>query len=116
MKLKTSLKQIDNKRTLVYLYKDVALVTCVHIFCTALFTNNNLKVVIQIDAFLAHQFKKKCLTLFLVLRPQFCIFKKKSTDISSLFITPLQTQTNYKKIYGKKVTKKCKNANNMTKF
>ena len=43
-----------------------------------------------------------------MVRPQFWIFKKISTDISSLSITPLQTQTNYKKIYGKKVTKKCK--------
>jgi hypothetical protein len=29
-------------------------VTRVRIFCTALFTNNNIKVLIQIDAFLAH--------------------------------------------------------------
>ena len=53
-KLKTSLKQINNKRTLVNLYKDIALVTRVRIFCSTLFTNNNIKVVIQIDAFLAH--------------------------------------------------------------
>ena len=50
----TSLKQINNKRTLVNLYKDIVLVTRVRVFCTALFTNYNIKVVIQIDTFLAH--------------------------------------------------------------
>ena len=54
---KTSLKQINNKRTLVNLYKDIVLVTRVRIFCTALFTNDNKKVVIQINAFLAHHAK-----------------------------------------------------------
>ena len=54
-KLKTSVKQINNKRTLVNLYKDIVLVTRLHIFCTVLFTNYNIKVVIQIDAFLANQ-------------------------------------------------------------
>ena len=55
----TSLKQINNKRQLVNLYKDIVLVTRLHIFCTALFTNNNIKVVIQIDAFLAHHSRHK---------------------------------------------------------
>ena len=50
----TNLKQINNKIRLVNLYKDIMLVTRVRIFCTALFNNNNIKVVIQIDAFLAH--------------------------------------------------------------
>ena len=45
---------MNNKITLVNLYQDIVLVTRVRIFCTALFTNNNIKVVIQIDAFLAH--------------------------------------------------------------
>ena len=45
-------KQINNKRKLVNLYKDIVLVTRVRIFCTTLFTNNNIKVVIQINAFL----------------------------------------------------------------
>ena len=49
----TSFKQINNQRTLVNLYKYIVLVTRVHIFRTALFTNN-IKVMIQIDAFLAH--------------------------------------------------------------
>ena len=53
-KQQKNLKQINNKRTLVNLYKDIVLVTRVRIFCTALFTNKNIKVVIQIDAFLAH--------------------------------------------------------------
>ena len=43
-KLKTSLKQINDKRTLVNFYKDIVLVTRVRSFCTALFTNNNIKV------------------------------------------------------------------------
>ena len=51
----TNLKQMNKKRALVNLYKDIVLVTRVRIFCKALFTNNNIKVVIQIDAFLAHQ-------------------------------------------------------------
>jgi hypothetical protein len=45
---------MNKKRALVNLYKDIVLVTSVRIFSTALFTNNNIKVVIQIDAFLAH--------------------------------------------------------------
>ena len=32
----TNLKQINNKRTLVNLYKDIVLVTLVRIFCTTL--------------------------------------------------------------------------------
>ena len=47
---------MNKKRALVNLYKDIVLVTRVRIFYTALFTNNNIKVVIQIDAFLAHLF------------------------------------------------------------
>ena len=43
---------MNNKRTLVNLYKDIVLVTRVRIFCTTLFTNNNIKVVIQIHTFL----------------------------------------------------------------
>ena len=44
---------MNNKRTLVNLYKDIVLVTRVHISCTTLFTNNNnIKVVIKIHAFL----------------------------------------------------------------
>ena len=50
----TSSKQINNKRTLVNLYKDIVLVTRVRIFSTALFTSNNIKLVIQIDAFLVY--------------------------------------------------------------
>ena len=45
---------MNNKRSLVNLYKDIVLVTRVRIFCMALFTNNNIKVVVQIDAFLPH--------------------------------------------------------------
>ena len=43
---------MNNKRTLVLLYKDIVLVTSVHIFCTTLFTNNYIKVVIQMHTFL----------------------------------------------------------------
>ena len=50
---------MKNKRALVNLYKDIVWVTRVRIFCTTLFTNNNIKVVIQIDAFLAHPCKNK---------------------------------------------------------
>ena len=46
---------MNNKRKLVNLYKDIVLVTRVRIFCKALFTKNNIKVVIKIDAFLAHR-------------------------------------------------------------
>ena len=46
------LKQIDSKRTLVNLYKNIVWVTRVRICCTTLFTNNNIKVVIQMHAFL----------------------------------------------------------------
>ena len=65
----TNLRQMNQKRALVDLYKDILLVTRARIFCTALLTNNNIKVVIKIDAFLAHQiFIKICLSLRL------CIF------------------------------------------
>ena len=50
--LKTSLKQINNKGTLVNLHKDIVLVTRVLIFCRTLFTNNNIKIVIQMHTFL----------------------------------------------------------------
>ena len=40
---------MNNKRTSVNLYKDIVLVTRVRIFCTTLFTNNNIKVVIQMN-------------------------------------------------------------------
>ena len=43
---------MKDKRTLVNLYKDIVLVTRVRIFCTTLFTNNNIKVMIQINVFL----------------------------------------------------------------
>ena len=51
LNLKTNLKQINDKRTLVNLYKDIVLVTRLRIFCATLFTNNNIKVVIQMHAF-----------------------------------------------------------------
>ena len=43
---------MNNERTLVNLYKDIVWVTRIRIFCTTLFTNNNIKVVIQMHAFL----------------------------------------------------------------
>ena len=43
---------MNNKRTLVNLYKDIELVTRVRIFCTTMFTHNNVKFVIQMHAFL----------------------------------------------------------------
>ena len=43
---------MNNKRQLVNLYKDIVLVTRLRIFCTTLFTNNNIKVVIQMHTFL----------------------------------------------------------------
>ena len=45
---------MNKKRAFVNLYKVIVSVTRVPIFCTTLFTNNNIKVGIQIDAFLAH--------------------------------------------------------------
>ena len=52
-----NLKQINNKRTLVNLYKDIVLVTRLRIFCTKLFTNNNIKIVIQKYASLFNRIK-----------------------------------------------------------
>ena len=49
--LKTKLEQIINKRTLANLYKDIVLVPRLRIFCTTLFTNINIKVVIQMHPF-----------------------------------------------------------------
>ena len=43
---------MNNKRTLDDLYKDIVLVTHVAIFCTTLFTFNNIKVVNQMHTFL----------------------------------------------------------------
>ena len=54
---------MKNKRTLFNLYKDIVLVTRVRIFCTTLFTNNNIKVVIQINAFLTDCKHSCCLCL-----------------------------------------------------
>ena len=51
---KTNLKQINNKKTLVNLYKVIVLVTRVRILCTTLFTNNNIKIVIKSHTFLFH--------------------------------------------------------------
>ena len=46
-----NLKQINNKRTLVNLYKVIVLVTRLHIFSTTLFTINNIKIVVQMHTF-----------------------------------------------------------------
>ena len=48
----TNLKPMKNKRTLVNLYKDIVFVTHLSISCTPLFTDNNIKVVIQMHTFL----------------------------------------------------------------
>ena len=42
---------MNNERTLVNFHKDIILVTRLRIFCTTLFTNNNLKIVIQMYTF-----------------------------------------------------------------
>ena len=52
MKINYKINKMANKRTLLNLYKDIVLVTRLRIFCTTLLTNNNIKVVIQINAFL----------------------------------------------------------------
>ena len=60
---------MNNKRTLVILYKDIVLVTRVCFFCTTLFTNNNIKIVIQmhtlpVDPFVSpNTYSKICLSL-----------------------------------------------------
>ena len=47
LKTLTNLKQINNKsQFIVNLYKDIVLVTLLRIFCTTLFINNNIKIVI----------------------------------------------------------------------
>ena len=51
----TKFKEINNERKKAKLYKDIVLVTSVRIFCTTLFTNNNIKVVIQMHTFLMDQ-------------------------------------------------------------
>ena len=60
---------MNNKRTLVNLYKDIVLVTCLQIFCVTLFTNNSIKVVIQIHSFqfdrLIYQYSILALTTIL---------------------------------------------------
>ena len=43
---------MNDKKTLVNLYKDIVLVTRVRIFYTTLFTKNKVKVVIQMQTFL----------------------------------------------------------------
>ena len=58
LNLKTNLKQINDKKILFNLYKDIVLVTRVQILCTTLFTNNNIKIVIKSHTFLFHQFCK----------------------------------------------------------
>ena len=63
---------MNKKRALVNLFKDIVLVTRVRIFYTVLFTNNNIKVVIQIDNFLVHQGK---IMIYLKLKRLFCTLK-----------------------------------------
>ena len=41
---------------IVNLYKDIVLVTRQRIFCTSLFANNNIKVVIQMHSFVFDSF------------------------------------------------------------
>ena len=50
---KINIKQINNRIIIIY-YKDIVLVSRLRIFCTTLFTNN-IKVVIQMHAFLFHK-------------------------------------------------------------
>ena len=55
---------MNNKRTLVNLYKDFVLVTRLRIFCTTLITNNNIKVVIQMLTFLMDQFSQYSIIIY----------------------------------------------------
>ena len=48
------------KRTLIHLYKDIVLVTHICIFYTTWFTNNNIKVVIQMHSFQFDPFRVSC--------------------------------------------------------
>ena len=43
---------LNNKKIFYNLYKDIVLVTRLRIFCTTLFINNNIKIVIQMHTFL----------------------------------------------------------------
>ena len=54
----TDLKQENNKKNFVNLYKDIVLVTRVCTFCRTLFTNNNIKIVIKSHTFLFHPGEK----------------------------------------------------------
>ena len=69
---------MNDKRTLVNLYKDIELVIRLRIFCTTLFTKNNIKVVIQIDAFLMDCFKNMRLRLDYIL----CLYKTRVSEPS----------------------------------
>ena len=64
LKLKTNLKQINNKKTFVNIYEDIVLVTRVRIFCTTLFTNNNIKIVIKSSTFLDNPYRFKAIRPF----------------------------------------------------
>ena len=52
LKIKTNLKQINNKRTLVILFKDIDLLTRPNHFLYDIVFNINIKVAIQMHAFL----------------------------------------------------------------
>ena len=74
---------MNDKRILVNLHKDIVLVTCVRIFCTTLFTNIIIKVVIQMHAFLMDHFS--FLSSFSLLHSIYLIFFFFSDYLSSLF-------------------------------
>ena len=44
--------------TLVNLYKEIVMVTRLRIFCKTLFTNNNIKIMIQMQAFQLYLYKR----------------------------------------------------------
>ena len=62
------LKQMNNKRKFFDSYKDIVLVTRLRIFCTPLFTNNNIKVVIQFNAFLTDRTVMFLFEFFMMLK------------------------------------------------
>ena len=61
------------------------LVTCVHIFCTTLVTNNNIKIVIQSSTFLIHLYNKLSQNVTIIFW-YFCIYMKhRVTNLGDYF-------------------------------
>ena len=75
LNLKTNLKQINDKRTLVNLYKDIVLVTRLRIFCATLFYQQQHKsrdsnACLSVLSF-ANNYQN-CLLINIIIKSKFC--------------------------------------------